>query len=129
MLWVGLYRETLQTVTHQDHNAVRGRGSPAEPGEIGKLFEFFATEVGDQFLFCEKENAILLFINPDIKGCFFHRIGDQEQGPQFIQSPNLAEANLCFRCAPLIKKNFLIDTGQHQMRTFGNFSGPCLPKI
>lgn len=56
----------------------------------------------DQFLFGKEKNAILLFINPDIKGRFFRGIGDQEQSPQFLQSTKLAEANLCFRFPPLI---------------------------
>lgn len=93
------------------------------------LFERFATEMGDQFLFCKEENAILLFINPDIKRRFFFRIGNQEQGPQFIQSTNLAEADLCFWLTPLVKKNFLIDTGQHQMRAFADMPRSRLPKL
>lgn len=38
--------------------------------------DFFATEMGDQFLFCKEQDAIFLFINPDIKMGLFRRISN-----------------------------------------------------
>jgi len=72
----GIYRQPLNTGAHKDRHVRRGRGFSTARGEIGKLSEFFATKMRDQFLFCKEENAILLFINPDRKRGFFRRFGD-----------------------------------------------------
>ena len=87
------------------------------------LFESFKTKMGDEFLFGKKKDPVFLSVDPNGQIALFCGFGDQEHGPQFIEFSELVQSNLRFGLAPMIEKNLLIDSVQHQMGASGCWSG------
>ncbi len=79
-----------------------------------------AAEMRDQLLLCKEENAILPLVNPDGEMGLFSRISNEEHRSQLIQFGNLVQGDLCFRFAPLVQENLLIQAGHKRMRAFGH---------
>jgi hypothetical protein len=85
--------------------------------------------MGDESFLCEEKDPVSPLVNPDRMMGFFNRSLNQEKGPQSVKTPEPLQTDPGLRDSPLIKKNGLVDAGQHQMLTLPRRSGGPLQKI
>jgi hypothetical protein len=69
----------------------------------------------DEFFLREEQDSVSLLINPDRMMDLPGGILGQEKGAQFFETAKPLKAYLGLGLTPLIEKNGLVDTGQHQV--------------
>ena len=77
----------------------------------------------DEPFLCEEQDPVSLLVNPDRMMGFFSRGLDQEKGPQSVQTSESLQTDPGLRDSPLIKKNGLVDAGQHERVALPRRSG------
>ena len=87
-------------------------------------------KVGNQSFICEKADLVMFHVNPNGMGIIFIGVGGiNAMEPCLIEATKLVKVNPYFRRSPLIDKDTLVDTSEHQVTAFRNTPGIRFPEI